>query len=675
MISTSIDRIIQEDPNPFDSETFWSGNFWQEAPDPHLTVESIHQETIAQIRQLIDDIASDRRSRTILLEGETGSGKTYLLGRIKRLLNSKAFFTYIEPFTASDYIWRHILRYTVDSLLEVSEGQTDSQLLLWLKGLSGFKQRGLFDWWRGEKHRFVDRLIEDYPTGIYNDREFFGVLYNLTDARLSKLACEWLRGDDLDDENLSKLGVRSSIDTEDAAQKILANFGRISIETQPIVLCFDQLDNIARLEDGSIDLPALFRVNSAIHNQKLKNFLVIISIITDTWRQNSHRILATDADRIDALLKLKQISLDEAEALWASRLYLLHHKTYPQPTSPIYPLMRQHLEERFPGGKTRPRNTLILGRRLFQESKIKVLQADLDSQGDRNGKPALELIPEANVNAAFKLVWMKKLKQVGERLKSIRDYSAPELIQMLAEVLAALQISNIQLRLLPSRVYASYSLSYEDKNSDRVGVVWSEDKNLVKFCNLIKACQDAFSFNRCTRLQLIRAEGVGSSNNQGYKLYSQLFSRESTNNHFMPDLDSVRYLVTYHSLVNDVLAGELTVGDRTPNLKELQTFIRDSEILKECVLLQQLELLGEPMSQDSRETPLKSIEEFLVNCVVNQQCIALKRLVQETVDRFDNIDETETSKLIRKLCQGDSKMQILNPNVDESEQLVYLVKE
>ncbi len=675
MISTTIDRIIQEDPNPFDSETFWSGNFWQESPDPHLTVESIHQEIVIQIREYIDDIAGDRRSRTVLLEGETGSGKTYLLGRIRRLLNPKAFFVYIEPFTASDFIWRHILRYTVDSLLEVPEGQTDSQLLLWLKGLSGFQQRSWFDWLRGEKPRFVDRLIEDYPTGIYNDREFFGVLYTLTDPQLSKLACEWLRGDDLDDENLSKLGVRSSIDTEDAAQKILANFGRISVETQPIVLCFDQLDNIARLDDGNIDLPALFRVNSAIHNQKLKNFLVIISIITDTWRQNAPRVLATDKDRIDRVLQLKQITIDEAEALWASRLYLLHHKTYPQPTSPIYPLSRQHLEERFPGGKTRPRNTLILGRRLFQESKIKVLQADLDSQGDRNGKPPARLSAEADFDAAFKLVWMKKFKQVGERLANIRDYSAPELIQMLAEVLAALQVADIQLRLIPSRIYASYSLSYADKNGDRVGIVWSEDKNLVKFCNLIKACQDAIALDRCSRLQLIRAEGVGSSNNQGYKLYSQLFDRDSDNNHFMPELSSVRYLVTYHSLANDVLAGELVVGDRSPNLQELQTFVRESGTLKGCLLLQKLALLDAPEPEENEDTSLKSVEEFLVNCVVSQQCIAFKRLLQEAVDRFEEIDRDRASQLVRKLCQGDSKMQILNPNVDESEQLVYLVKE
>jgi len=67
----------------------------------------------------------------------------------------------------------------------------------------------------------------------------------------------------------------------------LANFGRISAQTQPIVLCFDQLDNIP-LPDGSIDLQALFSVNSSIQPVP-KKFLVIISIITNT----SNRTLIT----------------------------------------------------------------------------------------------------------------------------------------------------------------------------------------------------------------------------------------------------------------------------------------------------------------------------------------------------------------------------------------------
>jgi hypothetical protein len=707
---TSIEQVIQREPNPFDTETFWSGNFWQESQNPDLTVYSIHYEAIAQTEEVLDRVVDDRRTRTLMLEGETGSGKTYLLGRMKRMLNQKAFFAYIEPFTASDYIWRHILRYTVDSLLEIPEGKQESQLLLWLQGLSTMQQRSFMDRIRGEKQVFVRKLLEEYPTGIYNAQEFFGVLYNLTNTRLYNLACEWLRGDDLDDESLQKLGVQNAIDSEDAAQKMLANFGRISTATQPIVLCFDQLDNIARQSDGSIDLPALFRVNSVIHTQKLKNFLIIISIITDTWRQHSGQILATDRDRIDTLVQLKQINLDQAEALWASRLYLLHSQTYPQPMSPIYPLTREQLERKFPGGKTRPRNTLMLGRQFMQALKMGMLTKEIvaaspqpllpasveaidvaemshaaeisvvpsvaqivTQNGDRNGDRPIH---EIDTLAAFKLVWFRKFKQTQQRITRIRQYATPELIQMLGETISAARSTEIQPRLLPSKTYASYSLSYQlPGQSKRIGIVWTEDLNLVKFHNLLKACEEVLEQKTCQILQLIRSEGVGSTSNRGYQLYTQLFA-DSPHNHWMPDLTSVHYLVTYHTLVNDALSGELVIGDRTPNLAELEGLMRSSKILKNCPLLQQLGIfvgLVEEADAIAFSTEASEVSDFAINRVINQQCIALERLTQEILSQFSEMEETQVHQLVQHLCQQHPQVKLLNAEESVAEQIVYWV--
>jgi hypothetical protein len=708
---TSIEQVIQREPNPFDTETFWSGNFWQESQNSDLTVYSIHYEALAQTEEILDRVAGDRRTRTLMLEGETGSGKTYLLGRMKRMLNPKAFFAYIEPFTASDYIWRHILRYTVDSLLEIPEGKKESQLLLWLQGLSTMQQRSFMDRIRGEKQVFVRKLLEEYPTGIYNAQEFFGVLYNLTNPRLYNLACEWLRGDDLDDESLQKLGVHNAIESEDAAQKMLANFGRISTATQPIVLCFDQLDNIARQSDGSIDLPALFRVNSVIHTQKLKNFLIIISIITDTWRQHSGQILATDRDRIDTLVQLKQINLDQAEALWASRLYLLHSQTYPQPMSPIYPLTREQLESRFPGGKTRPRNTLMLGRQFMQALKMGALHQEIKAASPQPLLPAsveaievTEMSPispklavsrvgmngtrlepiaidrhidEIDTLAAFKLVWFRKFKQTQQRITRIRQYATPELIQMLGEAIAAARSTEIQFRLLPSKTYASYSLSYQlPGQSKRIGVVWTEDLNLVKFHNFLKACEEAIEHKSCQILQLIRSEGVGSTPNRGYQLYTKLFT-DSPHNHWIPELTSVHYLVTYHTLVNDALSGELVIGDCTPNLAELEGLMRESKILKNCPLLQQLGIfvgLVEDADAIAFSTEVSEVSDFAINRAIDQQCIALERLTQEILTQFSEMEELQVHQLLQNLCQQHPQVKLLNAEESVAEQIIYWVK-
>ena len=171
---------------------------------------------------------------------------------------------------------------------------------------------------QSDRRKFIHHLKTTYnQAGLYNPEFFFGVLHDLTDPELYPIACEWLRGDDLSEESMQILKVKNCIDTEEAAKNILANFGRISIQTQPIVLCFDNLDNIPRLSDESQDFQSLFNINTTIHNSLLKNFLVLISIITNTWILNSERIQQADKVRIDKELRLILSNLEHAEALWA----------------------------------------------------------------------------------------------------------------------------------------------------------------------------------------------------------------------------------------------------------------------------------------------------------------------------------------------------------------------
>lgn len=162
----SIDEIILRSINPFDN--IRSVNFWHKQVQPEPTVDSIHQEAIATIATALDQVAQDHSTRTVILDGDGGSGKTYLLGRLKKTFNNKAFFVYIPPFPQTDRIWRHILRYTVDSLVQIPEGQQDSQLLLWLINvLSAIKERGfkdrilkddIFNLLRSDRRKFINTL-------------------------------------------------------------------------------------------------------------------------------------------------------------------------------------------------------------------------------------------------------------------------------------------------------------------------------------------------------------------------------------------------------------------------------------------------------------------------------------------------------------------------------------
>jgi hypothetical protein len=660
---TSIEQIIQREVNPFDSTTFRPGNFWREDSNTEQTVNSIHQEAISEVQSVLDLVAADSRTRTILLAGDSGTGKSYLLGRLKLTLNSRAFFAYIGPWPDRQFIWRHTLRNTVDSLMYVPVHQQESQLLLWLKKLSAFRDTGLKKQILGERHLFIHNFKGTYPSGIYNPNEFFSILYALTQPELYAIACDWLKGDDLDEESLQLLNVKQPIDSEMKAQSILANFGRISVATQPIVLCFDNLDNVDRSEEGAIDLQSLFNINSIIHNQKSKNFLVVISIITNTWNQNNKQIQPADIARIDTQIRLRPIDLDRAEKLWASRLYPLHCQADSPPSSAIYPLSRSALEEKFPGGKALPRQVLMLGRQLFQAAKNEEIIIKKDE--------TIQLASEPDRQASFHLLWLKEFAKIEMKVNQIRDFSGPELIQMLREALSILEIAKLQPKLLPSKTYASYSLSYHlPLQPGQIGLIWTEEPNLVSFCHVMKVCQDALKKKLCTSLQLIRAERLGVPRNQGYQAYQKLFSH-TQHLHVVPDLSSIHYLATYSSLVKAARAEELVLGDRTLSLTDLIALVHQSGLLKSCLLLQKLGVFWEDTDRPQPLDAQTQLPEFILALVKTQQLVGRQILIDRSIDRFPELTLEQIDRAIENLCQ-EQAIQILDPRVNPEEQLLTI---
>lgn len=687
----TIDELIKQSLNPFDN--YAAGNFWEEQK-PSPSVESIHQKQLTEIKSVIAEIAQDHQTRSLILYGDSGSGKTHFMGQLKEQLNNEAFFIYIDPFSQSDRIWRHILRYTVDSLVNAPAGQADSQLILWLKSCLSTIEKQL----KSEQQKFIDRikgflgktdaerdrqLFIDIlkktigTTGIYNANEFFGVLYDLTNPDLYSLACEWLKGDDLDEENLKKLRVKQSIDDEDKARGILGNFSKISAKTQPIVLCFDQLDSIARLPDGSIDLQALFNVNSTIHNGKWKNFLIIISMRTDTWYNNSKRVQPSDIDRATIRIPLKRITLEEGEALLATRLYSLHNQANPKPTSPIYPLNRQVLENAFLSRKATPRDFLKLGKQLFQDYKEWVFtdkqppKPEWLEGGDPPPPPPYDW---ERIKAEFELLWQQEYQKVQGKNTKITLLAAPDLIRMLQQALEALQVQEIKPKLISGK-YASNSLSYQQPGKrERIGVVWTEESNMNTFFNIMNACQKAIQQNLCQTLYLIRAGNLGTPKLAGNQLYRQIFT--STNHiHIKPNLSSVHYLATYRNFVNSVEAKELVLADKTITLQELQTLTRECNVLHKCSLLQDLMIVSktsEEKDNGNGTRDLQPVKNFILNLVKTQSFMGLLTLIKETKAKFSLVSESEIQQLIQELCK-EQKVEYFDPKAKPQDQLVCLV--
>lgn len=651
-----IDKVIKHEINPFDLVNTKVGNFWTGTEDTSFLVESIHKNEITEIEETLNLVAMDNRSRSVLLVGDQGCGKSYFLSRLKRKFNSKAFFAYIGPWPANDHMWRHVLRYTVDSLIKVPDGQQESQLMLWLKSLSAFTKQNKSIWQLlvSDRQKFINHLKKSYEQeGIYNPDIFFRILYALTQPNLYSQAYEWLKGDEISEESMQALGVKSFIDSEDAAKNILANFGKISTATKPIVLCFDQVET---LPDFKLNPQPIFNINTTIHNDNLKNFLIIISIITDYWRQASQIVLQSDKARIERIVTLKRINLEQAESLWVQRLRPLHAKATPKPDSPIYPLTRQLLEENYPGGKTVPRDVLILGREKYQQYKESLIVGSTTPIHEK-------------IQAAFKLLWQEEYKKIESRISNISLLPAPELIQMLQRALEALKIESIKPRLISGK-YSPYSLSYQDpRNQERIGVVWTEDASMTSFYHIMNACQKVIQENLCQHLYLIRINSTGTPKLKGHQIYKKIFTGIN-HIHIRPSLASVHYLATYNSLVNSALSEELVLGEvgKTIHLPELKSLIFNLGILNECSLLQDLNIIPKKEPIDG----LREVKEFLLNFMTVQLYMGLSNLNSHCQQKFPNVNQASIERLIQELCQ-EKKLEIVNPKAKIEEQLICLI--
>lgn len=676
----TIDEIIKREVNPFDPTTFTPGNFWHEKQDATLTVDSIHQEAITNIENLLAQVAQDHISRTILLSGDSGSGKSYLLGRLKRTLNSKAFFAYIGPWPDNSYIRRHILRYTVDSLTQIPENQQESQLILWLKSLSAFTKsdKSIWEILCSNRQKFINHLKKTYQkTDIYNAEKFFGVLHDLTNPELSDLAYEWLRGDELSEESLNKLKLKHSIESEEEAWETFANLGRISTETQPIVLCFDQLEASMKTDPQSI-----FNINTNIHNQKLKNFLVIISLTTDIYKQVLNHIQKSDIARINKVISLKPISLEQAETLWKYRLLPIHRQADSPPDSSIFPLTRQALEVKFPGGKTNPRNTLELGRIEYQKYKDNLISTK-SSKPIQTPQPQPAPIPAATpsvakkipqqeqspLDAAFKLIWNNKFKKAQEKYTKLTQLSAPELIKMLQDALTALEVKEIKHQLLEGK-FSIYSFSYQKPGSqEKIGVIWTENAHMKSFYSAMVACEKALNKEACNTMILIREERVGNPDLKGYKIYQKIF-KSNQHRHIIPTLTSVHYLATYQSLVNLALADELVISGKAIAREQLEEIVRQTDIFSKCPLLQELDIVTKTSTEAS--TVLDELKDFLLNFCKIQGYLGKNTLVENSCRQFPEVNKTKVEQQIQELIK-EGKIRIVNPNAPPKNHLICYV--
>jgi hypothetical protein len=670
------EQLICQEGNPFDYLT--TGDFFRDQEDRWPSVQTIHAPVIQEVEQVFNQTAQDRKTRTLLLVGEKGAGKSYLLKRIKQQLNARASFAYIGPWPSAASFRRHTLQHVVDSLQEKPEGGEQSQLQLWLQQM--------FNTWRNQRsgawghimdvlrgrQEFIGFMRQRLPT-IHQAQFFFSVLYDMQEQEKEsdryQAGVDWLRGESLTVEQDKSLGHPPPNQSENSANRMLHNLGYAANLDRPLVLCFDQLDSAPKYPDGSLDLQVLFDVNTALHNASVPNFVVIISIIEDSWRSiiKNNRIVPADLARIDRQVELMPIDLEQARALWAYRVAPLHRQVNqrPEPGNILFPLQENWLEEAFPVGETTPRDALAIARKRFEDYRRQV--------APQSGK----VDDKERRNAAFNLRWRHALQEIEKRKQSLSHWRSPQLMQYLVEALRSLQVVLLNGSVFEKKSsYVDHGILCQlpDKPEMVTGLVWVEEAHLGTYGAVLRQCLKAVNAGRCARIVLVRFNSVGTPIQKARQAHEKFVAADTPHRHFCPDteahmLASVYPLAAHFDLVNRSNNGELMLGSEQVSRDDLSVLVREQGILNNCQILQWLKVDG-GLEVDGGKPPGHDLRDVVIQHVVLTGMLGYHTLIKAVTHNFPQEPAARIQQTVDDLCHEGTAIRLLDSMASEESRII-----
>jgi hypothetical protein len=203
-------------PNPFGPLV------GQPLDDHEIDIAEINSESFEACQRLIRDVSEGGYSAALTVFGDVGTGKTHLIGRVRRWLEPQPgnLFVFVRMETSPEGIWRHLRRRMAVSLLDKNAG-------------------GL---------RALDRLLEHRRSdlGMLVDRDLSIVLEHLLEGRRVRDCAAWLRGEGLPDEVLNSLGLSapgSEYEPEVTSRHIVTAIGEL-IRPGVVVFCMDQIEAV-----------------------------------------------------------------------------------------------------------------------------------------------------------------------------------------------------------------------------------------------------------------------------------------------------------------------------------------------------------------------------------------------------------------------------------------------
>jgi len=340
-----------------------------------------------EVYRLVQQTHRDKSSRLIPILGSAGSGKThaYHSFKDKERENRKKLeeaeeiqeievgkiepvdwtIIYVPSPPASIRVLLHVYTCIIEEVgPEILDIVSKRLLRKW-----GGEKKGIFQ--KPKIDEVIQMGIREFP-GVFADCVKALVTYQL-DKTKKALAERWLLGEDLEDEELSDLGINSVVEEDDvclAMIKIITeNLDRV------LILYFDELESPFRMH-GETAERKLLEILKRLYNE-VKGLVITIAVLKEIWPRIIEIADAPLRSRMEPEQELKPFSLNDLKIFFSKSMETFwDENNLNPPLYPLFPLNEKLIEMIYEKTQGNPRNSIKLCRRFIDKIVMEEMSVD-----------------------------------------------------------------------------------------------------------------------------------------------------------------------------------------------------------------------------------------------------------------------------------------------------------
>ena len=318
-----------------------------DTPD-EIDVEGPHEEVDRAIRRIIKLVMGDKIPRFQPILGKAGMGKTHYFWVLKDLEKKDNFWKAVYIPSPPSPV-RMLLHFYTCVLDECGDWIIDAAAESIVE--RNYEKKGLFR--KMSLAELITKTVNAYP-GVAADIVKALVIYKM-DGKRRDLAKRWLLAENLSEEELQKLGVRSVIDEDGislAALKVLTTESNI-----PLLFFIDEIEGMYNIygEDGE---RKFLEAIKKIYNE-VKNIIVVVSCLEDIWDRVYNSADDTVKSRIESPVKLRSFTKEDLKEFIIKTMEVYwDRQNMEPPVDKLFPFTEKDIDEIFEKSKGNPRQAI-----------------------------------------------------------------------------------------------------------------------------------------------------------------------------------------------------------------------------------------------------------------------------------------------------------------------------